>query len=100
MSVTVRTEDESFPAKSANLGMGGLFVTTERPMPVGAQVALDLTLPDQPQPVSLAGEVRWILEKDGRPAGVGLRFVNPPVNATVAIYTLLKGIEESARGSS
>jgi uncharacterized protein (TIGR02266 family) len=100
MSVTVRTEGDSFPARAANIGMGGLFVATERPVPVGAHVGLDLTLPDQSHAISLDGEVRWIFEKDGQPAGMGLRFVNPPVNATVAIFALLKEMEDSARGSS
>ena len=97
MSVTVTTESESFPARSANIGMGGLFVSTERAVPVGARVGLDLTLPDQGSALSLAGEVRWILQKDGQTAGVGLRFVDPPVNVTVAIYSLLKGLEDASR---
>ncbi len=97
MSVTVTTERESFPARSANIGMGGLFVTIQRQFPVGARVGLDLTLPDQETAISLAGEVRWILERDGQTAGMGLRFVDPPVNATVAIYSLLKGLEDGSR---
>jgi uncharacterized protein (TIGR02266 family) len=95
MSVTVRAEDQSFPTRSANIGMGGLFVKTERSFVVGARVGLDLTLPDQVEAISVDGEVRWILEKDGRTAGMGLRFVDPPVNATVAIYALLKGLEDA-----
>lgn len=97
MPVTLKTQGASFPATSANIGMGGLFVKTERPFPVGARVALDLNLPDQVQAISVDGEVRWILEKDGRQAGMGLRFVDPPVNATVAIYGLLKGLEDASR---
>ena len=97
VSVTVTTQGESFPARSANIGMGGLFVRTERPFPVGARVGLDLTLPDQVQAISVDGEVRWVLEKDGQTAGMGLRFVDPPVNATVAIYGLLKGLEDASR---
>jgi len=100
MSVTVTTQGKSFPARSANIGMGRLFVTTERPFPVGARVALDLTLPDQVQAISMDGEVRRILEKDGRTAGMGLRFVDPPVNATVAIYGLLKGLEDASAALS
>jgi uncharacterized protein (TIGR02266 family) len=97
MTVTVKTVDDSFPARSANIGMGGVFVRTERPFEVGARVGLDLTLPHQVEAISVDGEVRWVLERDGRPAGMGLRFVDPPVNATVAIYGLLKGLEDASR---
>jgi uncharacterized protein (TIGR02266 family) len=95
--VTVMTESDSFPARSGNIGMGGMFVTTERPFPVGARLTLELSLPQRPQPVSLVGEVRWILEKDGRAAGMGMRFVDPPVAATVSIYGLLQELNASGQ---
>lgn len=93
MSVTVRTDSESIAARSANIGMGGVFVTTERPFPVGARLTLELELPQQPQPIAIVGEVRWILHKDGRSAGMGMRFVDPPVAATVSIYSLLQELQ-------
>jgi uncharacterized protein (TIGR02266 family) len=91
--VTVIADRDSFPARSANIGMGGLFVTTERPFPVGALLTLELTLPQRAQSLSLVGEVRWILEKEGRAAGMGMRFVDPPVAATVSIYALLQELQ-------
>jgi len=96
MPVTVRTDNDSFPARSANIGMGGVFLTTEHPFPVGARLTLELELPQQPQPLSLIGEVRWILERDGQAAGMGMRFVDPPVTATVSIYGLLQGLGAGA----
>jgi uncharacterized protein (TIGR02266 family) len=97
MSVTVRTDGESFPASAANIGMGGLFVATEHPFAVGARLTLELMLREHAQPVEVVGEVRWVLERDGHAAGMGVRFVDLPVAATVSIYSLLQELDAAGR---
>ena len=90
--VEVVDGDESFGASCKNIGTGGLFVATERPCQVGSQVAVKLTLPAQPRAISVGAEVRWTREGEpsaSHPSGMGLRFVNLPVGALIAIHELL-----------
>ncbi|HXJ22196.1 MAG TPA: TIGR02266 family protein [Polyangia bacterium] len=92
--VEVIAGDDSFGASCKNIGTGGLFVATERPCQIGTQLALKLTLPAQPRPISVGAEVRWTREgepSESQPSGMGLRFVNLPVGALIAIHELLLG---------
>jgi uncharacterized protein (TIGR02266 family) len=90
--VEVVAADQSFGASCKNIGTGGLFVATERPCQIGTQLALKLTLPAHPRPISVGAEVRWTREgepSETQPSGMGLRFVNLPVGALIAIHELL-----------
>jgi uncharacterized protein (TIGR02266 family) len=90
--VEVVTADESFGGACKNIGTGGLFVATERPCRVGTQLAVKLTLPAHVRPISVGAEVRWTREgepSETEPSGMGLRFVNLPVGALIAIHEML-----------
>ena len=58
----------------ANLSLGGFFVASDNPLPVGQVVALHLLLPDRP--LSVEGKVAWINEHAKRGARVWLHEVN------------------------
>jgi uncharacterized protein (TIGR02266 family) len=81
-----------------NIGAGGAFIATDRPLPVGERLRLTFSLPDAAAPVSVGAEVRWM--REGPSAGMGLRFVDPDVNATIAIRTFLNDREAAARNGS
>jgi uncharacterized protein (TIGR02266 family) len=90
--VEVVAGDDTFGASCKNIGTGGLFVATERPCQIGTQLALKLTLPAHHRPISVGAEVRWTREgepSEEQPSGMGLRFVNLPVGALIAIHELL-----------
>jgi type IV pilus assembly protein PilZ len=67
-----------------NISKGGTFIKTERPLGIGTVFLFKLTVPQQPDPLELRGEVRWIV-KEGEPLppqaapghepGMGIRFV-------------------------
>jgi len=80
-----------------NIGAGGVFVATDRLRPVGERLRLTFSLPDA-APVSVRAEVRWV--REGPSAGMGLRFVDPDVYATIAIQTFLNDREAAARNGS
>jgi uncharacterized protein (TIGR02266 family) len=94
IQIVVKSAGESFVGTSDNIGVGGLFVVTDRRLSPGDRVALELMLPDHLHPTSLDAEVRWTREGDGRPAGCGMRFVSPSIGATVALHDLLRRIGE------
>jgi uncharacterized protein (TIGR02266 family) len=91
LRVDLKTGDESFVATSKNVGVGGLFVATDRQLPVGERLTLELALPGFVRPIAVGAEVRWVHQTaEGRAAGLGLRFVSPPFGLTVAIHELLR----------
>ncbi len=100
MAIALRSAGASFAGTSSNIGVGGIFVRTERRLAVGDRVTLEFKLPDHLHPTSVEAEVRWISEEDQQAAGVGLRFVNPSIGATVALHDLLRRIDEDRTPSS
>ncbi|HEY6478032.1 MAG TPA: TIGR02266 family protein [Polyangia bacterium] len=92
MQVDLKSGNESFAATSKNLGVGGMFVATDRQLPVGDRVTVELSLPGHIRPMAIGAEVRWIQPSGDRSAGMGLRFVRPSFGVTVAIHGLLQNL--------
>jgi uncharacterized protein (TIGR02266 family) len=92
--IDVQASRDSFVATSSNIGLGGLFVTSERPFEIGDQFNLRFTLPDQPLAIAVGAEVRWLHQEPGRTSGIGLRFVRLPVLAAAAIQEFLRGFDD------
>ena len=67
-----------------NISKGGTFIRTDKPLEVGTVFLFKLVLPAQDDPMTLRGEVRWVV-KEGQPLppeaapghepGMGIRFV-------------------------
>jgi uncharacterized protein (TIGR02266 family) len=93
LPVEVATDAGSFPAACKNIGTGGVFVATDHLYDVGTRLAVKLRLPQLQHPISVGAEVRWTRPAEtaagGHPPGMGLRFVNPPAGAVIAIHELL-----------
>lgn len=73
------------PAEDVSLG--GLFVRGELPLRIGGHVLLRLALPSRLEPLRLVGQVARLARKtpEGRPTGVGIRFVEVPAEIRSAI---------------
>lgn len=75
VDVEIRAGSKQITAKSRNLSLGGMFAETEELLPVQTTVEIRFRIPTQPEPVDVAGEVRWIEPaKPGAPGGMGIRF--------------------------
>jgi uncharacterized protein (TIGR02266 family) len=92
MRVDLKTGNDSFAATTKNLGVGGVFVATDRQLRVGEQVVVELSLPGHVRPIAVGAEVRWVQMEDDRPFGLGLRFLRPSLGLTVAIHGLLQNV--------
>ena len=90
LRVDLKTGDETFAATTKNLGVGGLFVATDRQLNVGEHVTVELSLPGHVRPIPVGAEVRWLHVEQDRPFGFGLRFLRPSLGLTVAIHGLLQ----------
>ncbi len=100
IQIALRSAGASFVGTSSNLGVGGLFVMTDRLLSVGDRVSLEFTLPDHIHPTSVDAEVRWIRQEDAHPPGLGVRFVNPSIGAMVALHELLRKMDDDKTPSS
>jgi uncharacterized protein (TIGR02266 family) len=84
--VQIREGTASYAGIARNIGPGGVFVATGRLPGVGTRVTVTLRMPGDFGAVEALAEVRWarpFVERDDRPAGVGLRFVDTPLRAAI-----------------
>lgn len=76
-AVDCASDDTFLYAYITNVSSLGLFVRTERPLPIGTKVTLTFA-PDGAGPFELVGVVAWInpqRERDCPNPGMGVRFV-------------------------
>jgi uncharacterized protein (TIGR02266 family) len=74
LDVEVVSEGKKHTSKTVNISLGGLFLDSAVVLEIGTTVQLRFTLPTQPEPVEVAGDVRWVVKKDGVHNGIGIRF--------------------------
>jgi type IV pilus assembly protein PilZ len=56
-----------------DLSPGGLFVRTSKPLPIGTEVDLEVTIEDSDTPMHVRGRVVWLRQRHG-PEGMGIQF--------------------------
>lgn len=88
LDVPVELRDGGFRCAGVarNIGPGGIFVATVRALDVGARVTVKLESQGEDGPIEALAEVRWcrpFVELNDLPAGVGLRFIDTPLRASI-----------------
>ena len=67
-----------------NISKGGTFIATSKPLPLGTMFLFKLMVPSLDEPITLRGEVRWVVNEGetppsdlgaDHPAGMGIRFI-------------------------
>lgn len=80
LKVEYRRLNGFFADYTRNLSRGGTFIRTERPLPVGTVFEFQLFVPHLDEPLSVRGEVSWIVPpgqaEPGHEPGMGIRFVD------------------------
>jgi uncharacterized protein (TIGR02266 family) len=71
-----------------DLSAGGCFVKADTPPPVGTFVALDITAPDESQPLHMTGLVCWV--REGEKPGFGVEFDQPDTPDGRRLRTILR----------
>ena len=92
--IELETHGDSFVAPSMNIGLGGLFVASGRRFEIGDRFSLRFALPDQPRAIAVAGEVRWLCQRQGQIVGMGLKFVRLSVMAAATIQEFLRRFDD------
>ena len=93
-----------FTAFSANISAQGLFVGTDRLLPVGSAVDVFLQVPGAYEEIGIRAEVRWTRSVDhprddhstpgSLGAGMGLRFVNLDPDARILIDRYVRASDD------
>ncbi len=81
-------KSEQIEADVRDLGRGGLFVRSVRPLSVGQRLSIDIWAVGEPAPWSVLGRVVWTREAqegEHRPPGMGIKLivVDDPVAAAI-----------------
>jgi uncharacterized protein (TIGR02266 family) len=74
LDVEVVSEGKKHTSRTVNISLGGMFLDSAAPLEIGATVQLRFALPTQPEPVEVAGDVRWVVKREGPHNGIGIRF--------------------------
>lgn len=103
------TVDQFFWDFAKNINEGGLFVESNRPLPIGTMVELKFYLPNRESPVETSGEVVWVKTSSGGEAytptaddpegstdkpGMGIEFRGLNKTGKEAINNLVKELKK------
>ena len=83
LKVEYKKMNSFFSDYTKNIGKGGTFIKTEKPLKIGTEFVFQLVVPARSEPFSLRGRVAWIHSADAPsehlPAdhehGMGIRFI-------------------------
>ncbi|HNR12099.1 MAG TPA: TIGR02266 family protein [Thermodesulfobacteriota bacterium] len=99
--IVYQTQEAFANSYLANIGKGGIFIRTERPLEKGSQFSLKIFLPDGGKELEVSCEVVWsnapeaAALQDNASSGMGVRFLNPD-HATLSRINQLLGVSDSA----
>jgi uncharacterized protein (TIGR02266 family) len=68
--------DEFVGAYTENVGVGGLFVMTEKPSQIGEKIYLQFNLPGTEHIMQCEGDVKWLKKQGERYIGMGIGFTS------------------------
>ena len=75
IAVEVLCEGKKQTSQTRNISLGGLYLDSPASLPIGTTVQLRFELPTQPEPIEVAGDVRWLVKNgNGDQSGIGIRF--------------------------
>ncbi len=79
LTVEYKRLNAFFADYTKNIGRGGTFIRTDKPLPIGTDFTFRLTIPTLPEPLRLRGRVQWTVDpahaSDEQPSGMGIGFV-------------------------
>lgn len=102
LKVTFKNEKQFVHEYAKNISKGGIFVATEKPLPVRSRVELVFSLPNSPTPVKVIGEVVHVVAPEtaklmngGKWPGMGIQFVEYEENGAKILEEYLRALNPS-----
>jgi uncharacterized protein (TIGR02266 family) len=75
LDVEIIAGNRTLTATTGNISLGGVFIETTETFPLQSRLQIRFRIPTQPEPIEVAGEVRWLEPGGpGQAAGMGVRF--------------------------
>ncbi len=97
--VDYKTVDELFSEFARNINEGGLFVETDTPPEIGANVALQFKIPGNEDPIQVMGRVVRISPGDSQEStGIGIEFEDLDKQSRDEINNLVRNLRVGATG--
>ncbi len=79
LEISFKTSGVSGHSYMLNLSSGGIFIKTDTPLPIDAELQLSIQLPDDTETMRIRGKVVWTKEQSlAFPAGMGVKFIDLP----------------------
>ncbi len=79
LTVEYKRLNAFFADYTKNIGRGGTFIRTDKPLPIGTEFTFRLVIPTLPEPLRLRGRVQWIVAladaTDEQEPGMGIGFL-------------------------
>ena len=97
------TRDVFVSNQVCNISRGGLFIRSDAPLPIDAEVSLVLRLPETGQCIRATGRVVWNYDMQKGTThivpGTGIRFLDIAASDRAALEELLAGLGRRRTGS-
>lgn len=74
LEVEAVAQERRFVGHTKNISLGGMFIETAEPLPVGTTVQVRFRVPTQPETIEVGAEVRWVERNAAGQSGIGVRF--------------------------
>lgn len=77
--ISMESEDNLYTGVSQDISTGGIFVVTDRLLPLGTKILVEFIIPPHDRKIKICGEVRWLRESNNKSdtdPGMGLQFVD------------------------
>lgn len=88
-AVEVGTGTQTLQGVTKNLSATGAMLLLPRPLRLGEDVSLRISLPDAPAPVTLHALVVWQTDEEKAPFASGIHFLLPGTDAVMRIRDLI-----------
>ncbi len=111
VEVNVESDHNFYTGFTQNISEGGLFISTNKLLPMGAKIAFSFRFDPKVEPLSVYGVVRWLRESspltDDAPPGMGCAVRRParwdgredqPVHPAPPRHDLLRRLSRPGRG--
>jgi type IV pilus assembly protein PilZ len=103
LKVEYKRMNAFFADYTRNISHGGTFIKTSKPLPIGTEFVFKLQIPSLEDPLSIQGQVRWIIEpgqetEEEQDAGMGIRFVYRDGAERETIEALVEGLMVDSLG--
>jgi type IV pilus assembly protein PilZ len=78
MVINYETLDQFFEDYVTNISLGGVFIQSKNPLPIGTRLKIKFALPELANPIETTGVVAHVvnLDDEGDMHGMGIRFAD------------------------